>query len=126
MVSRYGALEQKVRKEVYSKIGVIAKRQGERTKIRLIRDLKRSGANQLVRLTERIVLPRISDVITDTLDIQGALKPGEDLEAMVLDFADAFKQLTVAPQERKYMRTLSGRQLRIHHGGVRHQGRAPG
>ena len=86
---------------VYSKIGVIAKQKDDKLKVRLIHDLKRSGANQLVRTSERIVLPRISDVIDDALDIADGLQPDEDLEAMVLDCADAFQQLTVAAQERK-------------------------
>ena len=103
-------LEAKVGKAVYSKIGVIAKLKGEKLKVRLIHDLKRSGANQLVQTTERIILPRITDVVNDALEIGEDLQPEEDVEAMVLDFADAFKQLTVAPQERKYIcgRTSEG------------------
>ena len=48
-------------------------------KVRLIYDFKRSGPNHLVQTTERIVLPRISDVIDDALEIADGLQPNEDL-----------------------------------------------
>ena len=39
------------------------------TKIRLIHDLRRSGINARITLHERIVLPRLTDVARDALDL---------------------------------------------------------
>ena len=58
---------------------------------------------------ERVVLPRIGDFIDDVLKvIAEARKPGESWEALVLDYADAFKHLHIDVDERKY---LAGRAL---------------
>ena len=53
-----------------SKIGVVAKQKPDgSTKIRLIHDLRRSGINARITLHERIVLPRLTDVARDDLDL---------------------------------------------------------
>ena len=39
-------------------------------KVRVIRDQRRSGFNELVKTGERVVLPRATDVTADTLDLQ--------------------------------------------------------
>ena len=51
---------------------------------------------------ERILLPMISDVIPDTLDMMATLKDGEMLEYFVLAVADAFFRLPLKPEEQKY------------------------
>ena len=49
------------------------------------------------------MLPRLDD-ITDRLKVlMRTCRSGEDVENMVLDFKDAFKQLRVAEQERHYL-----------------------
>ena len=46
-------------------------------KHRLVWDLRRSGVNSLVRHGERIVIPRVLDVIQDLSDLQGTLSGKE-------------------------------------------------
>ena len=101
------ALEAKVGPTELSRIGVVAKVKGGRTKIRLIHDLKRSGVNKRVRVAERLVLPRIADACTDALDL---LRETGDarLDVLGLDFKDAFKQVPIDPSE---WRHLTGRAL---------------
>ena len=51
---------------------------------------------------ERVVLPRATDVVIDALDLM-ELCGTPEVELFVLDFQDAFKQLTIAPEERKHL-----------------------
>ena len=97
------ALETDYGEVTYSRIGVIVKNKGPMHKIRLVHDLRRSGVNQRVRMAERVVLPRVQDVIDDILGIQSQLGPGESWECLVLDYEDAFKQLRVAECERRHL-----------------------
>ena len=60
-------------------------------------DLSRSGVNHRVRLPERVVLPRLSDVMDQTLRLLRDCPDGMELGYMVLDFSDAFKQLRGCP-----------------------------
>ena len=85
-----------------SRIGVVAKAKADKVKLRLVHDLRRSGVNAKMRTHERVVLPRLSDACEDVLtliDTVGA----ESWECVGLDFADAFKQLKVAPEERRHL-----------------------
>ncbi len=93
-----------------SRIGVIAKVKNHVEKLRLIHDLKRSGVNSRVTMHERIVLPRLRDLIDDILWAISTLQEDEDWETLVLDYADAFKQLVVDEAERRHLggRALSG------------------
>ena len=85
-----------------SRIGVISKVQGDRIKLRLIHDLRRSGVNSKEVLPERVVLPRLQDARYSILELIEKVE-GNDWEIMGLDFSDAFKQIKVAPEERKYL-----------------------
>ena len=100
--------EAKYGKVVCSRIGVVEKWKHGEQKLRLIHDLRRSGVNQQVVMTERVILPRISDLIEDVLAVEEALEPGENWECMIADFKDAFKHLHVAEAERRF---LGGRAL---------------
>ena len=60
--------------------------------------MRRSGINQQVKFSERLVLPRISDLMHDVLDSIDACGP-DGWETMILDFADAFKQLPVSKDQ---------------------------
>ena len=86
-----------------SRIGVVVTTKEGNTKHRLIHDLSRSGVNHLVKLPERQVLPRLEDITGRLKLLARTCKPGEDLEIMVLDFKDAFKQLRVSEKERHYL-----------------------
>ena len=81
---------------------MIAKQKGGQLKVRLVHDLRRSGVNEKVVVQERVVLPRATDVVCDALDLM-ELHGTPEVEYFVLDFKDAFKQLTIAPVERKYL-----------------------
>ena len=96
-------LEDKLGPLTLSKIGVVVTVKEGKTKHRLIHDLSRSGVNHLVKLPERQVLPRLEDITSRLRVLARTCKPGEDLEIMVLDFKDAFKQLRVSEKERHYL-----------------------
>ena len=85
-----------------SKIGVIAKLKGGRRKIRLIHDLRRSGVNARIKTSERVVLPKLTDVVEAAMSLMK--KTGStEIEYMTTDFRDAFKQLRVHPHEQRYL-----------------------
>ena len=63
------ALERKHGPIHRSKIGVIAKMKGGRRKIRLIHDLRRSGVNARIKTSERVVLPKLTDVVDSALSL---------------------------------------------------------
>ncbi len=73
---------------VYNKIGVIAKIKHQLLKIRLIHDLRRSGVNSKVVMHERVILPRLMDVVRDLLALQQEHGLGWDV--FIADFKDAF------------------------------------
>ena len=78
-----------------SRVAAITKlRDDGSTKLRIIIDMLRSMVNSFVKLEERIVLPRLMDVITDILALAEAAEadgdPDEILSQMVADFVDAF------------------------------------
>ena len=64
--------------------------------MRPVHDLRRSGVNEKVVVQERVVLPRATDVVSDAFDLM-ELHGSSEVEFFVLDFKDAFKQLTIAP-----------------------------
>ena len=53
-----------------------------KTKTRLIHDLRRSGTNSQVRMQERLVLPRMSDCLEDTLDLMDTMDPIIPMDTM--------------------------------------------
>ena len=73
----------------------------DKIKRRLIVDCLRSGADDVATQWERILLPKVLDVIMDVLDLMGS--PGTRQMALsVLDFSDAFYLLPLCPEELKY------------------------
>ena len=89
-------------KVTISKVGAVVTTKNEKKKVRLIHDLRRSLVNTKVVIKERLVLPRLSDLIDDTTDMMLKARDHESIELVVLDFADAFKQLHVSPLEQPY------------------------
>ena len=58
----------------------------------------------MVQMSERVVLPRIGDVIADVLTLlEEVSDEGESWSQMVLDFLDAFKQMRVCEKEQKHL-----------------------
>ena len=86
-----------------SKVGAVVTTKQDKKKVRLIHDLRRSLVNSEVVIKERLVLPRLSDLIDDTIDMMLKCRENESVELVVLDFADAFKHLHVSPAEQPYL-----------------------
>jgi hypothetical protein len=83
-----------------SKLACIVKDRPDGTKkVRLVVDLRRSLVNNLVVAPERIVLPRLRDVLFDAVNLVRECQHNEQIEAMVSDFADAFHSLPIHPDE---------------------------
>ena len=78
---------------------VVTPRKGGGVKLRLIIDMRRSGVNEHVRLHERIVLPRIQDLVADAVHFAGLGGPEADIDMMVGDWADAFHSMGVLDEE---------------------------
>ena len=96
VVAKYGPV-------AVSKLACIVKqRKDGSTKARLVVDLRRSGVNRCVRLEERIILPRVKEVLDDCMYLLAAAHPGDELEAMVADFKDAFHTLPAHPDEHRF------------------------
>ena len=98
--SSWADVQQQLGRVVVSKMAcVISQRADGSTKHRLIVDLRRSGANSLVQLGERIVLPRLWDAVVDTLHLARRAKGEDGLEMMVMDWADAYHSISVKDQD---------------------------
>ena len=104
----YDELKRHFNEVIISKVAAIIKqREDGSQKVRIIIDMLRSRVNAFVRLSERIVLPRLMDVVSDILALMDAatwtMKPsGEELHIMVADFQDAFHTLGVLKDERPF------------------------
>ena len=80
---------------------------GKKTKRRIILDVKESGVSRKTRQTHRVILPRAGDAIRDgLLSCDVLLEAGEDgtppFEYLVLDFVDAFWNIPLTFQERRF------------------------
>ena len=83
-----------------SKLACIVKARDDGTlKVRNVLDLRRSGYNRLVAVPERVVLPRLHDLVEDSRVLMRHAKQGEECFGMVADFEDAFYTLCVDPSE---------------------------
>jgi hypothetical protein len=98
---------------VPAKLAVIVKELPDSSKkVRLIVDMLRNGTNGLIKIPERVVLPRVSDAAESILDLwesipepYGRLDDPESrsVELCVLDFKDAFYTLFTHRSEWKYV-----------------------
>ena len=86
-----------------SKMACLVSEKDGRIKIRLIHDLRRSLVNSQVSEEERLVLPRLSDLIRDVLDLLDLLQADEEVHIFGGDFRDVFKQLFVHAEERRFL-----------------------
>ena len=86
---------------VLNKLALLSKLKADgTTKHRLVWDLRRSGVNLAVRQGERVVLPRLSDVVADLRELASL-----DTERMVLlgtDVSEAFHQIPLHESERRF------------------------
>ena len=85
---------------VVSKMAAVVKpREDGTTKLRLIIDMLRSHVNEHVRLRGRIVLPRIVDMVRDSVSLLEGSSDGGDVDQMILDWEDAFHTMEVRAEE---------------------------
>ena len=86
-----------------SRLAAIIKEKADGSlKVRIIIDMLRSHLNEFVKLEERIVLPRLRDMLEGVMWQVLHLQPGEEVEQLVTDFCDAFHTLRVLPEERRH------------------------
>eukprot|EP00971_Amphidinium_carterae_P035114 691265-Amphidinium_carterae.1 len=83
-----------------SKLGSISKTKADGTmKHRLVWDLRRSGVNGQLHQVQRILLPRLSDVVEDYLAVSRATDCRASPLLIVADVADTFHLVPVHPDE---------------------------
>ena len=71
-------------------------------KHRLIQDLRMNAVNSAVALPERLVLPRPVDLGKDLAELIQKRTKGDGLKVGIIDFADAFMSIPLAPEERRF------------------------
>ena len=70
-----------------SKLACIVKHRDDGSwKVRNVLDLRRSGCNSHAALAERVVLPRMKDLVDDVVDLAKNLQHGEGIRGMIADF----------------------------------------
>jgi len=97
---------------VFSKLGLIVKERDGKVKKRLIVDSKQSRVKHASLKAERIVLPRVRDVINAALFLLSLCTACQTLSFFVLDFTEAFWQLPLAPVERRFFVARFRRKMR--------------
>lgn len=65
-------------------------------------DSKKSNATAASRKMFKVVQPRVTDLVSDTLTRQPELGPGESVQTLVLDAEGDFLQVPSHPAERRY------------------------
>ena len=86
---------------VVNRLGCVVKTKANGDiKARLVTDLRRSGGNGRCKIRERIVLPRVLDLVHSALRMLREWGCTSFLDLVALDFSDAFHTLFLQPQER--------------------------
>eukprot|EP00971_Amphidinium_carterae_P349784 6491222-Amphidinium_carterae.1 len=93
---------------VLSRIHVLVKQIGLQCKLRTIFDAKASGLSAATANPEKVMLPRIVDVVTDAMHMLRRLETTSVPQMLVLDFTQAFWQIPIAPSERRHFCTRVG------------------
>ena len=107
LIGDWRKVTKEFRNAVATRIAVLIKEKANAStgevvqKVRFIVDMRRSGVNGQVKVYERIVLPRGSDLVDGVLDLFETR--GNDVELLVIDVSDAFLNLVVNPEERRYL-----------------------
>ena len=99
----WGEVLKKFGNVVVSKMAAVVKpKEDGTTKLRIIIDMLRSRVNEHVRLHERIVLPRLQDLVADALAITDCTGTEDLVDMMVVDWADAFHSMGVLDDEKAH------------------------
>ena len=93
-----GDIEKDVGPLHLAKIAVVVK--GE--KVRLIHDMRKNGTNSKVPFQERLVLPKVKDIVGGFMELPEDRNNNDGVEFLTLDFRDAFKQLHVVASEKPF------------------------
>ena len=98
------SLEAKYGRLIPLAIGFVVKQKlGAKKKVRLVHDLRRSLVNEQIACPERLILPRLRDVVSDILDLLECKEQHEHVLLVTLDFSDAFKHLQVRDSEKRFL-----------------------
>ena len=81
-------------------IRVLSKFRYGKVKHRIIFDAKESGLSSATSNPERVLLPRVADILVDTMELLRNLNPNGFMEFLVLDFSEAFWQLPTHPKNK--------------------------
>ena len=86
---------------VVNKLGCVLKVKisGE-VKARLVTDLRRSGGNGRLKIRERVVLPRVIDLVASILRLLERWGTEEKVDLAAIDFTDAFHTIWLDERER--------------------------
>ena len=76
--------------------------------MRIIIDMLRSNVNRFVKLHERVVLPRLRDVVEGLLWLQLTEGGSANVEQVVTDFCDAFHTILVHEDEKRHQIARAG------------------
>jgi len=94
---------------VLNKIGLVIKVKHDAAgnpveKARMILDTKESGVGALSGKHQRVMLPRLLDAVLRLLYLMSiaVLDPSKFITTFVLDYTQAFWQIPIAPEERKF------------------------
>ena len=88
---------------VLNKLALITKHKPEGVKHRLVWDLRRSGVNATIQQSERIVLPRLNDVIGDARDLWSRNRHrGDTTRFLAIDISNAFHIIPLARHEWRF------------------------
>ena len=85
-----------------TKMACIIKQKSGKEKVRVIVDMRRSGINGQMRVEERVVLPRITDVAASLHELLRFARYDDVPEFYIIDFSDAFYTLRLHPAERAH------------------------
>ena len=100
---------------IFSKLGLISKLRDDGTyKHRLIWDLLRSKVNASATQSERIILPRLIDLVNDILDLIAASSNDEEVWIFIIDIQNAFHLLPLRNDERRYFCTSAYNKLQLY------------
>ncbi len=87
----------------FNRLALITKERPDGSlKHRLVWDLRRSGVNQFISPGERVVLPRLGDVIADAHSLWGADPNAPEAALLGADVSDAFHLVPLEASEWKY------------------------
>ena len=85
-----------------SRFGVLSRTKNGRTKKRIILDCKQSGLSKKTRREFKIMLPKLTDLVRDSLILAKDLQDNEEISFLILDFCDAFWNIPLDKRERRW------------------------